>query len=282
MVLAIATDTACSYFGYDEGLKFLKETGFDGVDFSFYKENVPRILGDDYLQWAKRIKEYLKEYDLVCNQTHAPFAFTYGNPMDNSDPMYLSIVRSMESAAILGAKHIVVHSFRVPEGVDCIGENLKYFQHMERYAKEFGIQIAVENLWSSTKTLKDHNDLVESLNPEHFVGLVDTGHVIMQKAVPEEYIANFAPGRLAGLHIQDNFGHKDNHMIPGIGVINWDGVINALAERNYSGDFTLETNYFESAYGPELAKDMIRLCYKAGRRFANRLEEALKAKEENV
>jgi hypothetical protein len=66
--------------------------------------------------------------------------------------------------------------------------------------------------------------------------------------------------------------------IPRIGVINWDGVINSLAERRYSGDFTLETNYFETAYGPEMAKDMIRLCYKAGRRFADRLEEALKTK----
>lgn len=57
MVLAIATDTACSYFGYDEGLKFLKETGFDGVDFSFYKENVTQILGDDLGQADKRVFE---------------------------------------------------------------------------------------------------------------------------------------------------------------------------------------------------------------------------------
>ena len=50
MVLSIATDTACSYFGYEEGLKFLKETGFDGVDLSYYRENTPKILGDDYME----------------------------------------------------------------------------------------------------------------------------------------------------------------------------------------------------------------------------------------
>lgn len=276
MILTIPTDVICTNLGNEEGFRLIKETGFDGVDFSFYRKNEAEALGEDYMEHAEKFKALLKNYDLICNQAHAPFNFTYGHPMDCTDPMYQKMVRSMEVSAFLGIKQIVVHGFVVPEGVDRVQANLNFFKSLEPYCKKFGIKIAVENLRLSTKTLETHNHILESLNPEYFVGLVDVGHAILQGYTAQEYIAGILPGRLQGLHIHDNFGQKDDHLLPGLGVIEWDQVINALAERNYPGDFTLETNNFERIYGENFIKETLRFNYMVTRRLADQLDAALK------
>ena len=108
MNLVIETYIPRMYLGDEEAFKLIKETGFDGVDYSFYYMKPDNtVLGNDYLEHAHRLKALLDKYSLVCNQTHAPFNSIYGNPFDWSDAMYLSIVRAMESSAIMGAKHIV-------------------------------------------------------------------------------------------------------------------------------------------------------------------------------
>ena len=46
---------------------------------------------------------------------------------------------------------------------------------------------------------------------------------------------------LAALHVHDNFGIKDEHNIPGNGIIDWDGFVKALVDIGYDGVFSLET-----------------------------------------
>ena len=264
------------YLGEDEGFRLIKETGFDCVDYSFYwMQPDNTVLGDDYLFHANRVKALLDKYNLTCNQTHAPFTFSYGNPLDLTDSMYLSIVRSMEFSAILGAKHVVVHGVKVPDGIDLLSYNLSFYRSLEPYCKKYGIRVAIENLFSSLKTIEVHNALLDALDPECFVALVDVGHAILCGYTAQEYIRGIREGRLEGLHIHDNFGQADDHMIPGIGVIQWDEVISALADVKYSGDFTLESWRFMAAYGPDMLKETIRMNYSAGRYFCNKLEKKL-------
>ena len=45
---------------------------------------------------------------------------------------------------------------------------------------------------------------------------------------------------LYALHIHDNRGMQDEHLIPYLGTINMDEVINALIEIGYEGYFTFE------------------------------------------
>ncbi len=263
------------YLGEEEACRLIKETGFDGVDYSFFWMTPEyTVLGADYLEHAARAKALLQAYGLVCNQAHAPFGFQYGNPTDCSDPVYLSIVRAMEFASILGARHIVVHAIHVPDGTDCLAYNIAYYQSLEPYCRKFGIRIAVENLKNSLNTPELHNGVLEALDPQWFCGLVDVGHAILCGYTAQDYIRSMLPGRLQGLHVHDNFGHKDDHMIPGIGVIEWDAVIEALADISYAGDFTLEIIFFLSSYGPELLNETLRMSYAAGRYFADKLEAA--------
>ena len=279
MNLITSTLFPCTYLGEEEGIKLIKEIGFDGVDLTLCDWKEDELLGDDYMEKAVLLKNLLQKNELICNQAHAPYGFVYGDPMDCTNTKYLHIVRSMEAAAYIGANHTVVHSFRVPEGVDCLQANLAFFQSLYPYCKKFGIKIALENLGGSIRTAQMMNYLLENLDPEWFIGLVDTGHANECGIPPHEFIADVLPGRLQGLHIHDNYGQKDNHLVPGLGTIDWDLVINALAERNYPGDFSLEDMTFCRLIGQDLLKESLNLSYLVGRRYANRLEEALKGEK---
>ena len=49
--------------------------------------------------------------------------------------------------------------------------------------------------------------------------------------------------KLKGLHISDNFGDSHHHSWPFAGVINFDSVLQALADAAYDGYFTFEASY---------------------------------------
>lgn len=279
MNLSTSTCLITNYLGDEEGFKLIKETGFDAVDLSLCEENEERYLGEDYMEHAERLKKLLQKYDLKCNQAHAPYSFTYGNPWNCTDPKYLLTVRALEVAAHIGINHVVVHSCRVPEGVDVLETNIALYKTLYPYCKKFGVKIAIENLGRSIRTVEMFNHVLSALDPEYFVGLVDIGHAVVRNLPPHEFIANVLPGRLQGLHIHDNYGNTDAHMLPGIGITDWDSVINALAQRDYPGDFSLEISSFNKVFGEENIKESLKLAYSVTRKMADRLESTLQAKK---
>ena len=45
------------------------------------------------------------------------------------------------------------------------------------------------------------------------------------------------------LHIQDNDGTRDGHLIPGDGTVNWDEFIAVLKKIGYCGDCVMEAHH---------------------------------------
>ena len=126
MKLSVELYTLSKRFGDCEAIKLTKKCGFDAIDYSYYWDKEKEVLGENYREFAQNIRKCLEENDMYCNQAHAPFSFAYENKMDISDEKYLWLVRSLESAAILGAENIVVHSVNVPTGVDFEEYNTKF------------------------------------------------------------------------------------------------------------------------------------------------------------
>jgi sugar phosphate isomerase/epimerase len=46
--------------------------------------------------------------------------------------------------------------------------------------------------------------------------------------------------RLAALHLHDNNGRKDSHLLPGLGTIDWQRVSARLKKTGYQGAISLE------------------------------------------
>ena len=238
-----------------------------------WQDSAKSILDDAYLERAKETKRLLEKYDLVCNQTHAPLDNgTINGAVDLTNKEFRDMVRSMEYASIIGAKHIVIHGKKPATGVDQIPLNVAYYKLFEPYAKQFGIKVAVENLYSVLNTPERMNAALEQLDPDYFVALVDVGHANLRHIAPESFVRHVLPGRLQGLHLHDNHGETDEHIVPGLGQIRWEYLMEALAEIDYPGDFTLELPGFIPKYAPDMLPEAMAFAAGVSRKLMAKLE----------
>jgi len=145
-------------------------------------------------------------------------------------------------ARILGCRDIIVHP--VPSGDtqnDAFREAMltESACRLAEIGREHDVRFLIENMpppmFGRAAALRR---VVDATASPH-VGLAyDSGHATL---AGDPIGAIHAMGlRLWGVHIHDNLGAKDDHLIPGLGVIPFDAVAHALAVVGYSGTFILE------------------------------------------
>lgn len=271
MLLSTETNSIVKRFGEEKTFEMLKRTGFDACDFSFYNSGV-ELLGDNYMENARRTKELLCKAGLSCNQAHAPFEMVEGEPFDVSSRGYNLVVRSIEYAAYIGAKNIIVHLICTKNRADLYRYNREYYKSLEPYAEKFGIKIAVENDFErrNGKVLpvlnypEEYGEFIEKLDSRWLVGCVDIGHAAMFSD-PAEFITKAGGSVIKALHIHDNDLIEDLHLFPLTGHINWYSLCDALKKINYTGDFTFEAIKSFDRIPNELIEDTLIYLAKMGR-----------------
>ena len=278
MKLSIDNGMLIARFGVFESARMIKEAGFDCVDMTYYTVPVDSSLLDDgYREYAVKLKEYLDELGLECNQAHAPFVFSYGDRFTLEDPHYRAIVRSIESAAILGAKVIVVHSVGHRQGDDVLFDrayNLDYYRSLIPYCEKFGIRIAVENLFEYGQngkfvgrlgTPEALSEFVSELDSPCFCACLDTGHASLTGVKPEDFVAGMRADLLQVLHVHDGDYLGDRHTLPYMMNFDWEKIMGALKKIGYDGELTFEIlNYFRNI-PKELIPEALRFAEKTGR-----------------
>ncbi len=278
MLLSMESYSIVKRFGEEKAFEMLKKTGFDACDYSFYYEGLD-LLKDDYMENARKTKALLEKSGLLCNQAHAPFEISEGETFDTSCYNYLIVVRSIEYAAYLGAKNIIVHFIPTKNREDLCNYNQKYYKSLEPYAEKFGIKIAVENDFERRDGKKlplpasaeIYSKFIKELDSPWLVGCVDVGHASMF-VDPAEFIKNTEKGIVQSLHIHDNDRNEDKHMFPMTGDINWNALCDALKKYGYSGDFTLEVIKGFYKIPDELMEDALVFLAKTGRYLMKKTE----------
>ncbi len=278
-------------FGDFRALELIKEAGFDCVDFSYNntEENSP-LLSDGYREYAVKIKKHLEKIGLVCNQAHAPFPFIYGGNFDETNPQYRDTVRAIESAAILGAEHIVVHSVGIPQevtGVDVWEYNIAFYRSFIPYCEKFGIRVAVENLFKRIKRpggfdflgrfakSEELCKLIRDINSPYIVACIDTGHAsLTTDDEPQVFVSGLDGRYIKAVHIQDGDYVDDRHVLPFIGDFNWSAIMCALKKIGYTGDLTFEIFKYLKKFPSELIPDALKLAERCGRYLISLYEKA--------
>lgn len=287
MKLSIDVAGIVKVLGYENAIKCLKEVGFDAFDYGFYDESeVKMLLSDDYKEYYKKIREVSDLIGCECIQAHAPFPVEYGSDLKNSNDMYFAVVRSIEAAAILGAKNIVIHPVVVPDGEDELKVNKVFYKSLQLYAMKYKIKIAIENLYKrdiKRRTFKDvlgtpqkMRTLIDELGADCFVMCLDTGHSAITGVEPEEYIQGMNNKYLKALHIHDTDYLDDTHTLPYLGRHNWDEFCDALVKIDYQGDFNFEVPYYLSAFNQGMLYDALVFAEKIGRSLIAKIERRKK------
>ncbi len=288
MKISTEIGSASRIIGEEKAVEYIAKAGFDAWDFSMFsmfkydwrtkellKSEHP-LAGKDYLKFAKRLRQIGLDNGIVCNQSHAPFP-TIGKEV------YGFLKRAIECTAEAGGEICIIH----PNNKLSAEENAEIYFELLPFAKSCGVKIAAENMWnwndekeeaapaacSSPESFKAHLDAV---NDEFLVACLDIGHAEMRglnTSAPE--MINTLGDKLQALHIHDNDLHFDSHQLPYTMNIDFEAVINALAEVNYNGYFTLEADRYLSSVNstPENILYGIENMAKTARRMAGRYEQ---------
>ena len=149
---------------------------------------------------------------------------------------------------------------------------------------EYGVKIACENMWCGDGKRKikrgsifsnphEHARFVDEMNSEFFVACLDLGHTSLDGREPQDSIRVLG-NRLGALHVHDNDYLDDMHTLPGLSEMNWEEITKALAEVNYQGDFTLETNHFFDSFETEEEINLgLKLSEVIGRKMIAKIEK---------
>lgn len=286
MKLSINHGGICRAMGLEAGLRYLKEIGFDSIDYTFIEKGKQTVIfTEDFRQRIADTAALLKEIGLGCNETHSPIPVSYGPPtihfgeaLDESNPHFMDMVYTLEASALLGATQSVYHGLAVPDGgaSDQYMEfNRAYFKALEPYAKEYGVKIGIENLEKISGNLYKVewvDQLLDLLDSDQFYAHVDLGHAAASETTPDAFLRGLKRGRVKGLHFHD-FNTQEAHVVPGLGVTDWDKVAVALAEIGYEGDLTMEVST-HMKFPRTLLPAALRFTAESGKIFIRKFEKA--------
>ena len=283
-----------------ELFRYLKDCGFDAVDFSlgkYFGRN--GIFGDIDNVTDEQIKEYFTSLkaeadkaDFEVGQVHSQFdghPKSYDNDIEDVIKREIACIKATH---YLGCKYIVIHpiinrsriyDYRIEETFE---DEKKFYSRLIPTLEEYDVYCCFENMWmvdpvytnicttifSHAKEMVDMCDVMG----DRFKICVDIGHGPITQDDPAEMI-RISGDRLAVIHAHDNDGISDLHAYPYSAYqtpyscawkpmrINWDEILNALDEVNYRGNLNFEIN----APGPcEVKKFGYEYLAKIGRYMA--------------
>ena len=278
-------DGASRLVGEEKAIELIAKAGFDAWDFSMFAmckydwdnrcllPNSHPLAGNDYLAFARRLKQVGLDNGIICNQSHAPFPVREKAIRDH-------LKRAIECSAEAGAEICVIH----PDNHKSAEENAEMYFELLPFAKDHGVKIATENMWNWDHTedhakaaaCSHHLDFkahIDAVNDPFLVACLDIGHAEMRGLdTTSEDMIHTLGASLQALHIHDNDLWHDSHELPFSMNIDFTKVVKALKEIDYKGYFTLEADHYIHKFTAENVADAEKDLYNAARRLADMFE----------
>lgn len=286
MKISTEIGSSAKFIGEEKAVELIAKAGFDAWDFSMFDmckydwgnqcllENNHPLSGDNYLAFARKLKQIGLDNGIICNQSHAPFPTACA-------AIRAYYKRAIECTAEAGGQICIIH----PDNNKSAQENAEMYFELLPFAKDCGVKIATENMWNwdnekdqaASAACSDpasFNAHLDAVNDDFFVACLDIGHAEMRglNTSAVEMIKALGP-RLQALHIHDNDKWHDSHQIPLSMQIDFVPIVKALKEIGYSGYFTLECDSFFNGYAVENVFDGIKELARVDKHLAELFEK---------
>lgn len=250
MKLATTTGDFSAYtVQQTECAKYIREAGFKYLDYNFGIDyaNKNGVFSDNWREYLEDLKEKTDNMGVSFVQSHAPM----GKPIVKG-PEYVPFIevnkRCIESCAILGIDHVVVHSgyeYALTKE-ECFARNKEFYMQLLPLAEKLHVNILTENFNKMHKegvywvdNAPDLRALIDYVDHPYFHAVWDVGHANMQE-MPQDEALRIVGKHVYALHVQDNMGDKDTHIFPLTGTLSLDALMNGLQDIGYNGYFTFE------------------------------------------
>ncbi len=243
-----------------ETINAIKAAGFENAFIQWYNE-----------KWKfsqKKQLRYARKIGLKITTAHLKFRgfnviWNEGRKGDRLVKQYIKDINNCKKNNIsLVIMHAVV-GFIAPSP-NALG--LERIKKITDYAKKAGVKIAFENI-----KIREHLKYVLSNITEDNIGLCfDSGHY--HAFFDNNFDFETYKGRIFEVHLHDNHGSEDEHLIPFDGTVNWKEIIKHLKESEYKGPITLELIYSKK-YSNMSVTDFYRKAYKTGEKLQKMFDE---------
>ena len=274
-------------------LNRLFEAGFKYLDFNLPYElsMAPKrkehfFLSDDWRAWCFTVRDYCEKHGACFVQAHN-MVHNYFAPDADSSGKNVLVDRSLEITARLGGKISIMHPMAPPgkeyDTQACLAANRDFFRQKAELAAKWGLQIAIENLFSTRlfngdiikrycSNSAELVELVEAIDMENVGICVDTGHMHLSGEPHGEGIRRCGK-RLIALHIHDNDTFNDEHLMPYCGTIVWDECYAALRDIKYGNFFNLEVLHACEKLPPDIQMGFLKQIYTLSEWMTKQIEE---------
>lgn len=288
MKLSTQTDVLARRLGDEEAVRILAKVGYDCIDWSFFPmtNSSGPWCRDDWREHAQQMRALQDELCITANQAHAPFPSSRGD--EEFDTMIRKwILRSMEAAAIMGVRNIIVHPMQhLPyhkNAQELFDMNVEFYRSLIPYCEQFGIRVCAENMWqydekrgyivdSVCSRPEEFCALLDAVDSPWIVGCLDIGHCALVGQDPADFIRAMGPDRLQALHVHDVDHKHDCHTMPFTQKLDWESICAALGEIGYTGELTFEADNTLAAFPNELLDAAAAMMACTGRYLISRVD----------
>jgi len=226
--------TIYTWFGYDlpleKLLRLIKQAGFDGA-MIWWSEKYGK---SDYLFAPKMARDA----GLIIENIHAPFAGSNNIWLDTLDgkaltDLYLNIVDDCVDYEI---PTIVLHLTSGDDPPPVCETGLNRVKRIIEKAERSGVNVAFENLRKPGYL----EYVLGNIDSPRAGFCYDSGHNNCR--MPAGDLLKKFGSRLMALHLHDNDGSGDQHLLPFDGTIDWPDTMKRIAGTGYKGALALESD----------------------------------------
>ena len=205
---------------------------------------------EDYVATGKKLAGFLREHNFCMTQGHLWLKVK----ICTDEEAVLRLCSWIDMYEAIGIKNMVLHCeelyvLGLPRE-ERVRLNVEKLRIVAEHVKDKDITICLENLSGVRMGIPNEElvvgsaeqllEVIEAVGSDRFGICLDTGHLNLSYKNQREFILR-AGDKLKALHIADNEGEKDQHLMPFTkGKVNFFEVVKALREIGYVGLFNLE------------------------------------------
>ncbi len=235
----------------DRYLERLLETGIN-PEIGLNRSVLNRFATPDFV----RIAGIFQTHNVRCT-VHGPFTDISVGAIDGE--VRLASVRrfrqAIDAACVLGAPSIVMHSgydHRQYLGAEdeWLANIIASLLELSEYAKGANVKILLENVYEPDPGF--HKAIFDAIDSSLLGFCLDLGH--LRVFSPDSTLVQWLDAvghRIEELHLHDNLGKEDDHLPPGMGLLDFDSLFSWLEDRGMCPTLTLEA-HDEDAVFPAL------------------------------
>ena len=249
-------DTAYLYLGsHEAAFARMKQHGYDCTDYQHLVDTENALFAMDARGFERTllgVKKDAQNAGIEIYQAHGPWRWPPQDfTLEDRAERFEKMSRAILGCEILGSPNFIIHpsmpfgDWQDPEPEKLWDMNLEFFSRLCEVAKAHDRVICFENMPMLALSLSTPEQIlrfIKEINSPYMRMCLDTGHCSVFGLSPADAVRMIGKEYLRALHVHDNDGKADRHMLPGEGVIDWEDFAKALSEIDCQCPVSIETS----------------------------------------